>query len=144
MPVNPVTWLQNHATIAVTVALALVLLTWAYEAVDEAEDYWEATGGFKDRAKSGTGGAANVVLVSLVMLVGWAATTFQTAGEAIAFMLSIAPEAPVLVASVFTISLGAIGLSDLIVLRTWHFVGISAVAVLLGLAYRTDFGGVSS
>lgn len=153
MPVNPVTWVTNHIPVTwvtnhvgltLTAVLALFLTGWAYEAYDEAEDRLEAAQGFAGRARDGTGGVLNVVLVSLVAVTGWAATTFQTAGEAIAFVLSLAPEAPVLAASVFTVGLGAIGLSDLIVLRAWHFLALSTVAILLGLAYRTDFGGVSS
>ena len=142
MPLNPVALVQDNLTLAILGVLGLVLAAWAYEAVDEAEDHWEAAGGFKNRAASGTGGALNVVLVSIVALVGWGATTFSTAGGAVAFLLTLAPEVPVLAASVFTVSLGAIGLTDLIVLRAWHFVTISAVVLLLAYAYRAGLNEV--
>ena len=149
MPVDPIVWagqaigwaLSNLA-VTLTGVLAIILLAWAAEAYDEAEDRGEALGEFSDRAKSGTGGALNVVLVSLVAVVGWAATTFQTAGEAGVFLLSMAPDMPILAASIVTVGLGALGLSDLIVLRAWHFLAFAVVALGLAAAYRADFRGV--
>lgn len=143
MPVNPAVWIQNNLTLAVTGLLALFLLAWAYEAYEEAEDRREALEGFGGRAKEGTGSVLNVVLVSIVTVVGWAGTTFETAGEAVAFLLGVAPELPVMSASVLTIGLGAIGLSDMIVLRAWHFVAISMMLLILAVAFKTDFGEVS-
>ena len=143
MAVNPVQWALSHPAIVLTGALALIGLAWAYEAYDEAEDRGEALEGFGMRAKSGTGGALNVVLAAVVSVVGWAATTFSTAGEAIQFVLGLAPHFPVLSASVVTIGLGALGLSDVIVLRASHFVGLSVLALLVAVAYRTNFGKVS-
>jgi len=143
MPVDVATWVGSNLTLVVLGLLGLVAAAWAYEAYEEAEDRREALDGFAGRAKSGTGGALNVLLVSVVAVVGWAATTFQTAAEALAFLISLGPEVPLLTASLFTISLGAIGLSDLIVLRVSHFVVISVAVVALAVAYRTDFGRVS-
>ena len=143
MAVNPVQWALAHPALVLTGALALIALAWAYEAYDEAEDRGEAFQGFAGRAKSGTGGALNLVLVSVVSFVGWAATTFATAGEAVQFVLGLVPHFPVLSASVVTIGLGALGLSDVIVLRAAHFVGLSVLALLVAVAYRTDFGKVS-
>ncbi|MGB9953541.1 hypothetical protein ACOZ4F_14225 [Haloarcula marismortui] len=140
LQVDIVAWARSHVALVLTGVVALVALAWAYQAYEEAEDSREAVSGFAGRAKDGTGGALNVVLVSLVSVVGWAATTFQTAGEAISFVISLAPEVPVLAASVITVGLGAVGLSDLIVLRTYHFVGISMAILTLAVAYRTDFG----
>jgi len=141
--VNPVTWAMSNVRIVLIGILSLIALAWAYEAIDEAEDRAEALEGFAGRAKSGTGGALNVVLVSVVTFVGWMSTTFTTVGEASAFLLSLAPEFPMLSATFVTISLGAIGLSDLIVLEWLHFVVLSVAIAGIALAYRTDFGGVS-
>jgi hypothetical protein len=142
MPANVAGWIGSNISLVIAGALALVAIAWAYESYEEAEDRREAVGGFAGRAKEGTGGALNVVLVTVVSLVGWAATTFQTAGEAVTFLITLAPEMPVLTASVFTISLGAIGLSDLIVLEVGHFILLSAGIVMLAVAYRADFGEV--
>ncbi|QLG62197.1 hypothetical protein [Halorarum salinum] len=139
MPVNPVTWATSHPALVLTGVLGLVALAWAYESYQEANDRREALAGFGGRAKRGTGGALNIVLVSVVALVGWAATTFQTAGEAIGFVLTLAPEVPVLTATAMTIGLGALGLSDLIILEWWHFVLLTTVLVVLAVAYRADF-----
>ena len=143
MAVNPVQWAMSHPAVGLTGVIGLIALVWAYEAYDEADEKGEALKGFGSRAKSGTGGALNLVLVSLVAVVGWAATWFSTAGEFLQFMLGVAPQFPVLSATVFTISLGAIGLSDLIVLKAVHFVGFSVLAVLIALAFKTDFGRVN-
>lgn len=142
MPVNPVTWATSNVPLVITALLALVALAWAYEAYDEADDGKEALQGFGSRAKSGTGGALNLVLVGVVTVVGWMSTTFMTVGEAGAYLLSLVPDFPMLTASALTISLGAIGLSDLIVLQWSHFVLVATAVVLIALAYRTDFGGV--
>lgn len=139
MPVDVIGWIARNPQLVLTGVLALVLVAWAYEAYDEAEDALEAGKGFGGRVKQGTGGLLNIALVGLVTIIGWAATTFETAGEAVVFILELVPMAPVLAASVFSISLGALGLSDVIVLRTWHFVLVSLIALGLGLAYRTEF-----
>lgn len=149
MQLNPTRWLHefllpwigNNLGSVLLGALVLIVVAWLYEAVDEAEDSFEAAQGFAGRAKSGTG-VLNVALVSLVALVGWAGTTFQTVGEATAFLLTLAPNFPMLSASIATISLGALGLTDLIILKAWHFIGISLTIVLLALAYRTNFNRV--
>ena len=143
MAVNPVTWATQNVTLVVTGALALILVVWAYDAYEDAEDGREAVQGFAGNAKEGTGSALNLVLVSLVGFVGWAATWFGTAGEFIQFMLGVAPQFPVLSATVFTIGLGGIGLAGVIELQAVHFVGFSVLAVMIALAFKTDFGEVS-
>ncbi|WP_435145924.1 hypothetical protein [Halobaculum sp. P14] len=140
MPVDVVGWVTSHVTLVVTALLAVVVLYWLAEAVDEAEDHLEAASGFAGRAKQGTGGTLNVLLVAFVSVVGWAATTFSTAAEFWTMLVDVAPQMPVLTASVITIGLGAVGLSDVIVLEPLHFIGISAVLVALGLLYRRGFG----
>lgn len=143
MPVNPVNWITSNPAIVLTGVIGLVAIAWAYDALEDAEDRREALGGFASNAKSGTGGALNVVLVALVSVVGWAATWFSTAGEAAQFVLGVAPQFPVLSSTVFTIGLGALGLSNAIELQAVHFVGFSVLALLIALAFRTDFDGVS-
>ncbi|WP_245154569.1 hypothetical protein [Halorussus marinus] len=140
MAVNPITWVMANPALVLTGVLALVAIVWAYEAYDEADDGREALEGFGSRAKSGTGGALNVVLVTLVTFTGWAATTFSTATEAIQFVLGLAPNFPILTASIVNISLGVIGLSDVIVLRPVHFLGLAGAALLVAIAFKTDFG----
>lgn len=132
----------SQITLVLIGLLGLVLVTWALQAAEEAEDGQEALESFTGRAKEGTGGALNVALVVALTLIGWAATTFQTAGEAIVFLLSLAPDFPILSASVATIGLGAVGLSDVIVLEAVHFVVLSAVIVGLAVAYQADLGGI--
>lgn len=143
MAVNPVTWAMNNPSLVITAVLALIATVWAFESYQEADDKGEALKGFGSRAKDGTGGALNVVLVSLVAVVGWAATAFSTAGEAIQFVLGVAPHFPILSSTVLTIGLGAIGLSDLIVLKAIHFVAASVALLLIAITYKTDFGKVS-
>ncbi|WP_238392201.1 hypothetical protein [Halorussus amylolyticus] len=142
MAVNPVNWAMSNPALVITAVLALIAIVWAYEAYEEADDKGEALQGFGARTKSGTGGALNVVLVSLVTLTGWAATTFGTAAEAGQFLIGLAPNFPVLTASLFSISLGTIGLSDVIVLRPFHFLGLALAAILVAIAFKTDFGQV--
>ncbi|WP_256288791.1 hypothetical protein [Halobellus inordinatus] len=138
MPIDVIGWVSSHVGLVLTVVLAIALLTWAYEAAEEADDAMEAARGFGSNAKRGTGGVLNVLLAGLVTVTGWAATTFSTAGEAGQFLLSLVPFVPVLTASALTISLGAIGLADVIVIEWWHFVLVSTAIVLLGYAYRAD------
>jgi len=140
---NPVAWVTSNVTLVLTAIVALVALAWAYEAYEEAEDRREALSEFGGRAKSGTGGVLNVVLVALVAVVGWAATAFETAGEAVTYLLSVAPEAPMLTASLFTVGLGSIGLSSQITLRPVHFLALSIGAIVLAEAYRRDLTGGS-
>lgn len=142
MAVNPVSWALTHPALVLSGVLALIVLAWAFDAYEDAEDKREAVQGFAGNAKESTGGALNVALVGLLSVMGWAATWFATAGEFAQFMVGLAPQFPVLTSTVFTISLGAIGLSDLIVLKAVHFVGFSGLAVLIGLAFKTDFGEV--
>ena len=143
MPVDPVQWATSHLWLVLTGVLALIALAWAYDAYEDAEDGREALAGFAGNAKSGTGSGLNVVLVSLMAFVGWAATWFSTAGEFVQFMAGLAPQFPVLSATVFTIGLGGIGLAGVIELQAVHFVGFSVLAVLIALAFRTDFSEVS-
>ena len=138
MPIDVIGWVSSHVGIVLTAIIGLVLVTWAYEAADEADDAIEAAQEFGSRTKSGVGSGTNVALAGLVTVVGWAATTFATAGEALQFVLSLAPSAPVLTASAVTISLGAVGIADLIVIKWWHFVLLSTTIVTLALAYRVD------
>ncbi|WP_311170647.1 hypothetical protein [Halobellus ordinarius] len=138
MPIDVIGWASSHVGLVLTAIIGLVLVTWAYEAADEADDAIEAAQEFGSRTKSGLGSGTNVVLTGLVVMVGWAATTFATAGEALQFVVSLAPSAPVLTASAFTISLGAIGIADLIVIKWWHFALLSTAIVVLAFAYRVD------
>jgi hypothetical protein len=138
MAVDVIGWISSHVGLVLTAIIGIVLVTWAYEAADEADDAMEAAREFGGRTKSGVGSGTNVLLAGVVTVVGWAATTFATAGEAIQFLVSLAPSVPVLTASAFTISLGAIGLADLIVIKWWHFALLSGAVVLLGFAYRAD------
>ena len=143
MAVSPVQWALSHPALVLTGVLGLVALAWAYDAMEDAEDRREALGGFAENAKTGTGGALNVVLASLVAFVGWAATWFSTAGEFVQFLIGVAPQFPLLSSTIFTIGLGGLGLSGVIELKAVYFVGFSVLAVLIALAFRTDFGEVS-
>ncbi|NHN59823.1 MULTISPECIES: hypothetical protein [Halorussus] len=143
MAVSPVHWALSHPALVLTAALGLIAVVWAYDAYEDADDGKEALGGFAENAKSGTGGALNVVLASLVAFVGWAATWFGTAGEFVQFLIGVAPQFPLLSSTIFTIGLGALGLGGVIELKAIHFIGFSALAVLIALAFRTDFGEVS-
>ncbi|MFB6368388.1 MAG: hypothetical protein ABEJ00_02105 [Gemmatimonadota bacterium] len=138
MPAELVSWLQSRATLILVGLVGLVALSWAYEAAEEAEEGLEAVQGFGAKAKNGTGGALNLLLVALVSVTGWGVTTFQTAGGAAAFLAGLAPQIPVLTASMITISLGALGLSGMIRIQWWHFTLLSLVIVLLGFAYQAD------
>jgi hypothetical protein len=138
MAVDVIGWITSHVGLVLTGVIGLILVTWAYEAADEADDAVEAAQEFGSRTKDGVGSGTNVALAGLVTGVGWAATTFSTAGEALQFVVSLAPSVPVLTASAFTISLGAIGLADLIVIKWWHFALLSTTIVALGYAYRAD------
>ena len=140
MQLDVIGWITANPGLALIGVLASVVVAWAAAATLEAEDRSEAVQGFGQRAKAGTGGALNVVLATIVAMAGWASTTFSTAGEAIAFVVSLAPEAPVLTSSIITIGLGAVGLSDVIVIRWTHFVGLSLSIVILAVAFRTDWG----
>lgn len=142
MAVNPVQWAASNLPLVLTGVLALIAVAWAYDAYEDAEDGREALEGFAGNAKDGTGSFLNVILVSLLGVMGWAATWFDTAGEALAFLIGVAPQFPVLSATMFTIGLGAVGLSDLIVLRVVHFVGFSVLAVVIALTFRVDFSEV--
>jgi len=133
-------WATSNVSLVLTGALALIVLVWLAQALEEAEDRTEALSEFGGKAKSGTGGFANLLLVAFVAVAGWGATTFATAGEFAVFLLSMAPEFPVVAGSLVTISLGAIGLSDVIVLGALEFVGIAAVILFLAVAYRRGFG----
>jgi hypothetical protein len=143
MPVNPVQWAMQNVTLVVTGALVLILVAWAYDAYEDAEDSREALEGFAGNAKAGTGSGLNLVLVSVVSFVGWAATWFGTAGEFAQFLLGLAPQFPILSATVFTIGLGGVGLAGVVELQAVHFVGFSVLAVLIALAFRTDFSEVN-
>jgi len=138
MAVDVIGWISSHPGLVLTGILAVILLTWAYEAADEAEDAVEAARGFGSRTASGVGSGTNILLTGLVAVVGWAATTFATAGEAAQFLVSLAPSVPVLTASALTISLGAIGIAEVIVIEWWHFVLLSTALVVLGYVYRAD------
>ncbi|QHS17783.1 hypothetical protein GWK26_11855 [haloarchaeon 3A1-DGR] len=134
----PVGWVRSNLGLVLFGVIAVVAIAWAYDAYDEADDRREALSGFAGRARSGTGGVLNIVLVSLVAVVGWAATVFETSAEAFAFLVSLVPQLPSLTASLFTIGLGALGLSGAITLRPVHFVAIALAAVGLAEAYRRD------
>jgi len=138
MPIDVIGWASSHVGLVLAAIIGLVMVSWAYEAADEADDAMEAAQEFGSRTKSGLGSGTNIALTGLVAVTGWAATTFATAGEALQFVISLAPSVPVLTASAFTISLGAIGLADLIVIKWWHFVLLSTTIVTLALAYRVD------
>lgn len=144
MPADVLGWLTRHPALVLTGVLALIALAWAYDAYEDADDGREAVAGFAGNAKQGTGGALNVVLVSVVAFVGWAATWFATAGEFVSFLLGFAPEYPVLTASLVSISLGSMGLRGAIELQAVHFLGFSALALVIALAFRMDLGGMSS
>ena len=144
MPIDVIGWISSHVGLVLAGIIGLVLVSWAYEAADEADEAIEAARGFGSRTKSGLGSGTNIVLTGLVAVVGWAATTFATAGEALQFVISLAPSVPVLTASAFTISLGAVGLADLIVIKWWHFVLLSTAVVLLALAYRVDLSAAGA
>jgi hypothetical protein len=144
MPADVLGWAARNPGLVLTAVLGLVALAWAYDAYEDAEDGRDALAGFAGNAKQGTGGALNVVLVSVVMVVGWAATWFATAGEFVQFLLTFAPEYPVLTASLVSISLGSLGLQGAVELRAVHFLGFSALALVIALAFRADLGGMSS
>lgn len=125
-------------TTALTAALAVVVAAWVYQSVKEADGKKEAAGTIAGKAKSGTGGALNVLSVTILMVAGWAATTFQTLGEFVAFLVSVGPEFPVLSAQLFVISLGALGLSDLVVIRTGEFLLVAVIVTVAAVVYRAD------
>ncbi|MFB6368621.1 MAG: hypothetical protein ABEJ00_03325 [Gemmatimonadota bacterium] len=118
--------------------LALFLLAWAYDALEEAEDRREAAREFAGNAARGTGGFLNVVLVGIVSAVGGAAAAGMTVADTIGFLSGFVPEVPILAASLFTISLGAVGLSGLLVIKWWHFALLGLAAVSLAAAWRSD------
>ena len=144
MPIDVIGWISSHVGLVLAGIIGLVMVSWAYEAADEADDALEAAQEFGSRTKSGLGSGTNIALTGLVAVTGWAATTFATAGEALQFVISLAPSVPVLTASGFTISLGAVGLADLIVIKWWHFVLLSAAIVVLAFAYRIDLSAEAS
>jgi len=133
-------WATSNVSLVLTGLLALVVLVWLAQAVEEAEDRAEALTEFGGKAKSGTGGTLNLLLVAFLAVAGWGATTFATVGEFGLFLLSMAPDFPVVAGSIITISLGAIGLTDVIVLGALEFVVIAAAILFLAVAYRRGFG----
>jgi len=131
-------WLGSNIQIVLLGVLGLVAVSWAHEAAEEADDALEATKAFGGRAKEGTGGALNLTLALVGSVLGWGVTTFSTAGEFVGFLAGLAPSVPVITASVFTISLGSIGLAGVVVIKWWHFALIASAAVVLSYAYRAD------
>lgn len=143
MPAALVNWLMNNPGLVLLGILGLVLLAWLWEAVDEAEDALEAGERFGGKLRKGTGGALNVAGVSLVAIVGWAAFTFQNVAEATAAIGSMVPDAPVLAAGIFGISLGGLSLSGVLELHPYQYVGIAGVALALAVAVKKDWSEVS-
>lgn len=141
MAADVVSWATSNVGFVLTLVVGLVAAVWAAEAIDEAEDRDEALGEFGSRAKEGTGGALNVALVGFLAVAGWASTAFATAGDFGTFALSLAPDMPVVAGSLVTISLGAVGLSDVIVLQPLHFIGLGLLVLGIAVAYRRGFGG---
>jgi len=135
---NPVTWALEHLSLVLTGTLALVLLAWAAESYLEADDRREALDGFGARAKRGTGGVLNVVLVSLVAIIGGAVQATGSVGELVAWTAGMIPDGPVIAASTFAIGLGGLGLSDWLSLHPLQYIGIAGIVLVVAIAWRAD------
>jgi len=138
MPVNPVDWVVSNPGLTLGGVILLVALAWAYDAWEEADDRREALEGFGSRAKEGTGGALNVVLVGVLGVVGAAAQAAGTLGELASWILGMVPDGPVIAAGLLNIGLGGIGLSSYADLHPLQFIGIAGFILVLAVAWRAD------
>lgn len=138
MAVNPLAWAWNHPVMVGAAVLVLVLLAWAYDAYEDAEENREAVRGFFGRARSGSGTVLSVSLGGLVTVVSALTMSGMTVVEAVGEIVAFAPEFPVLAGGVLTVGLGALGLSGTISVPWWQFGLFGMFVLLLGVAWRVQ------
>ena len=136
MVVNPLAWAWANPMIVGAAVLALVLLAWAYDAYEDAEENREAVRGFLGRARSGAGTGLSLSLGGLVTAVTALTMSGMTLVEAVGEIVALAPDFPVLAGGVLTVGLGALGLSGTISVPWWQFGLFGMFVLLLGVAWR--------
>lgn len=129
-------WALEHTRLVVTGILAVVVLAWAADAAQEADNRREALSGFAGNAKRSTGGWLNLAIVTFLALVGAAAEALWSLTDLVGHTAGLLPQIPVVSASLATVGLGALGISGTIEITVWQFVGVSLLVLLVAVAWR--------
>jgi hypothetical protein len=130
--------LTSSPWLIVGLLAALLVLYWAYDEADDADDNAELAAGVGSRARDATVGSARATRMGVIGLAGLGATLGMEALQLAAGLNEIVGGVPVIVGHVVGGGLAWLGITGVLTPMQWGWAFVSTTIIALVLRFTTD------